>query len=213
MNWYKLSYQIENSRLAYYKEAGTSEEFFSAIVFAVALLIGGADIAEAANKSKVPLQTIEVASKNPAIREKAQALLKSKTPKQTSSPNADISNLINAILKHENLVSGQTPFKITSPEMRKWNHVYGYDIDKNPKNAKGREGFLFLVNPEDVPKAVRVLFNRYKDSPTKYKLPNNPTLRQAIEKFDQSGAAGKIKFLKGIFQDLDVSKPLSDFFI
>jgi hypothetical protein len=104
--------------------------------------------------------------------------------------------LINSILEHENLASGQTPFRITNPKMAKWTSMFDdtlrSPLDPNAKKPKGRENFLYV--PEgmeaNVPGMVREQFRRYEA--------RNPsiTLEKAVKIFDQTGADSKLSFLK-----------------
>jgi hypothetical protein len=106
---------------------------------------------------------------------------------------------INAIIQHEGLEPYQTPFRITSPEMRKWKTIHGFEIDWE-KNKKGRKNFIYLKRQEDLIPAIKQQFINYMTTPEKYKLPKNVTIADAIKKFDQTGAEDKLKFLesKGI---------------
>lgn len=115
---------------------------------------------------------------------------------QTQQPQqSGKQSLINAILQHENLEPLQTPFRITDPKMAEWTSMFDSTtpIALNPSatKSKGREKFLYLQNQADLEPAVQEQFNRY--------LKRNPeiTIQDAIKIFDQSGAAGKLKFLQG----------------
>lgn len=166
--------------------------------------------------------TASIVSKPNVIQKLAPKQTPSPTPKpsapapekETKSDEAkiNISTVIDSVLKHENLLPGQTPFRITSPKMRQWNSIYGYKINKKPDAPSIRTNFLFLKNPSDVPKAVKALFYKYKSNPGRYGLSNKSTLKQVLEVFDQSGAAGKMAFLKKEIPGLDVNKPFSNFF-
>jgi hypothetical protein len=120
-----------------------------------------------------------------------------------------MADIVDLILKHENLAEGQTPFRITSPEMAKWNTVLGYKVSKKEK-PKGRENFIFLDDPSQVKAAVKEQLKRYYQIPVKYKLPSEPTIEQAVRVFDQSGAKGKLKLLQDA--GIDTKQPLRSHF-
>ena len=109
-------------------------------------------------------------------------------------------DFIDLTIQHEGLEPLQTPFKITSEEMRNWKTIHGFKINKEAKPSKGRENFIYLENQEDLKPAVKQQFINYSTKPEKYGLKNNPTVTDAIRIFDQTGAEGKLKFLqqKGI---------------
>lgn len=176
------------------------KDSLSSIIFAISLILGGSEISEAAQKANVEPTVVEQAMTNPSLVEQAK------------SQQFSLDTIIAHILEHENLLPKQTPFRITNPKMREWNHIYGFDIDRNTANVPpNRRNFIFLKNPEDVQKAVRILFNKYKSVPRKYKLPANPSLKDAIKKFDQTGATGKIEELKRKMPGINMDAPLSDF--
>jgi len=237
------------------KEAGMRENI-SALFFAFSLISGGASAAEAAAKANVPVQTIVQkidfnAMKSMTNEQKKQYLdsIKGKISEQvvpstiepqpidtsngTDTSKIDkitIEDFVSLILKHENLLPRQTPFRITNEDMKNWDTIYGFEIDKtmdqerddlrkqieilktrNDKSSKkillklearlrkyeNAKNFIFLKNDSDVRPAVRKLFERYYQNSGKFKLPNNPTVRQSIKKFDQSGSEGKVSFMQG----------------
>lgn len=104
--------------------------------------------------------------------------------------------LIPDILEHEDLVPDQTPFRITGGKMANWTSMFDSTLHSplDPKYVKpaGRENFLFV--PKGTGAAVQGMvqeqFRRYAE--------RNPdiTLAQAVKTFDQTGAAGKLSFLK-----------------
>ena len=100
-----------------------------------------------------------------------------------------------AILQHEGLAQGQTPFRITNPAMAKWSTVHGYKTSRAPK-PRGRENFLFLQNPMEVFPAVQRQFENYYRYPERYDLRMRPTVAQAVKVFDQSGSQGKLEYLR-----------------
>jgi len=120
-------------------------------------------------------------------------------------------SILNLILKHEGLIEGQTPFRITNPEMKKWDRIHGFKIDKIAEKPMGRENFLFLQNPADVSKAVKKQFENYANNPTRYGLKPNVSLKDALAKFDQSGVRGKISYLLKNIPDLDLDQPLKKY--
>ena len=118
--------------------------------------------------------------------------------------------LIPLIIRHEGLEPFQTPFRITFPEMRQWNTIHGYPINKEIVPSKGRENFIYLQNQEDLIPAVIKQFENYMNKPKNYGLPDKPTLEEAIRIFDQTGANGKLDFLKT--QGIDTSLSLEEIF-
>jgi hypothetical protein len=116
---------------------------------------------------------------------------------------------INAIIQHEGLEPYQTPFRITNPKMRKWKTIYGFEIDWE-KNKNGRPNFIYYKKQEDVIPGVKKLFIDYMQNPKEHNLPENPTVENAIKKFDQTGAENKLKFLES--KGIDRNWYLSDIF-
>jgi hypothetical protein len=118
------------------------------------------------------------------------------------------------ILKHENLEPKQTPFRITDPSMKKWVSMFDdtmkLKLDPKAKKSEGREEFLYLQNQEDLKPAVTEQFRRYYTNPRKYKLSKDVSVAEAVRKFDQTGADGKIEYLKQ--NGIDTSKPLREMF-
>ena len=104
--------------------------------------------------------------------------------------------LANAIATHEGLEPFQTPFKITNDEMRKWNTIHGFKINKKVVPSKGREGFLYLQRQEDLMPAIIAQLKSYTTKTKQFGLPDNPTIEDAIRIFDQTGAKGKLEFLQ-----------------
>jgi len=108
---------------------------------------------------------------------------------------SEATDLASLITRHEGLVKGQTPFRITDPSMAKWTSMFDdtlrSPLDPKAKKPKGREKFLFVPeeHEEDVPGMVQEQMRRYSARNPKWNL------QQGIEKFDQTGAAGKLKFL------------------
>lgn len=121
-------------------------------------------------------------------------------------------DLIRHILQHEGLIEKQTPFRYTNETMKKWDTIHGFEIDKTTPVPFNRRNFIFLKNPSDVPMAVKKQFENYLKKPSKYGLPKNPTLEDAIRVFDQSGADSKIQYLKEALPSIKPQDPLSKFF-
>jgi len=128
------------------------------------------------------------------------------------SVSYNFDTIVNGILQHEGLVKGQTPFRYTSPRMRKWNMIHGFEIDKISPKPANRINFIFLKNPAEVPMAVKKRFENYTNAPHKYGLSSKPTLEEAIRVFDQTGADDKIKYLKQRTPSLNMQQPLKNFF-
>ena len=133
---------------------------------------------------------------------------------ESKRKSVNIGEFIDLVLKHEGLAPGQTPFRITDPSMKKWTSMFDdtIKVKLNPQAAKkpGTENFLYTERPEDVPPAVTEQFRRYNAKPKKYALPENVTIEQAVRLFDQSGADGKIKYLRQF--GVDPSIPLKTLF-
>jgi len=148
-----------------------------------------------------------------------KALLHPESPRMPVAPVAPSSEdqghkletIVPLIIQHEGLLPGQTPFRYTNSNMRRWNKVWGYPIDKKSKKAHERRNFIFLKDPTDVPRVVTQQFVSYHKNPSQYGLPPNPTLRDAINKFDQTGAASKISFLAQNVPNLNIDLPLSTY--
>lgn len=116
-------------------------------------------------------------------------------------------DLVDAILYHEGVIPFQTPLKYsTDPTLRakmmKWNTVHGCEVDKTIKKGN-RKNFFFLKRQEDVPLVVKRQFIKYVTNPSQFSLPKNATIGQLIRYFDQSGADGKIKFLRDELDGFD----------
>lgn len=111
---------------------------------------------------------------------------------------ADLNDFVKAVIEHEGLEPGQTPFRITSPGMKNWTSMFDNTIrvKLNPGavKSKGRENFLYTQNPQDVNAAVAEQFKRYAQRNPKI------SVSDAVRTFDQTGAAGKLQYLakKGI---------------
>ena len=121
----------------------------------------------------------------------------------------DIDTLVKYVLIQEGLLPFQTPFRITSPAMANWNTILGFPISHDPK-PDGRTNFIFLKNQDDVAKAVKQQFINYSENPIKYGLPENPTVGNAINIFDQSGTRNKIKYLEEKIPDFNKDELLKD---
>ena len=124
---------------------------------------------------------------------------------------SNFDNILKLILKHEGLLPKQTPFRITNNTMRKWSTIHGFKIDKSAIIPANRKNFIFLQKASDVPKAVKKQFQNYATKPARYGLPTNVTLKDALLKFDQTGASGKMKYLIKKIPNLDLNQPLISF--
>lgn len=153
----------------------------------------------------------------PSVRKDTSSLPTTTSPKshrqdaEQQKIEVKLPIVVKHMVDHEGLVPHQTPFKITNPEMRKWTRIMGFPVNKHPKAPRDRRNFFYLKNHQDVIPAVTKLLESYANNPEKYNLPDNPTLRQAIRKFDQTNATHKIRYLKEQIPDLDLDRPLSDF--
>jgi hypothetical protein len=96
--------------------------------------------------------------------------------------------------------------------MRKWKTIHGFEIDNTSPRPHSRRNFIFLKNPEEVPKAVQKQFSNYSTSPARYSLSETPTLEEAIRKFDQDKPVEKMKFLRTKFPEIRFDAPLSTLF-
>lgn len=107
---------------------------------------------------------------------------------------ADKKKFTSLIMQHEGLEPGQTPFRITDKSMKNWTSMFDDTIKTrlNPKAKKspGRENFLYTQKPEDVEPAVREQFRRYD------KRKKGISVEDAVRTFDQTGADGKLDYLK-----------------
>ena len=129
------------------------------------------------------------------------------TMTQQTTP-VNFNDVIKLITKHEGLEEGQTPFRIVNPTMKSWDTILGFKIDKDAQKEVNRQNFIYLENPSDVPKAIKKQFENYANNPRKYGLSSNVTLKDAIAKFDQTGANGKINYLLKNIPNLDINQPL-----
>ena len=131
-----------------------------------------------------------------------------------AEPEIDANMLTQLVMEHEGLEPFQTPFRITSDKMGKWKTMFDdtikLELDPNAKKGKGRQKFLYLKNQEDLLPAISEQFRRYSANPKQYGLSETPTIEEAIRKFDQTGADGKIKFLEE--NGLNTSRLLEEFF-
>lgn len=158
-----------------------------------------------------PLMEPKEPKKTNLIKQKPKTTPKPHTNKNVQQAEMSLDKVINAILQHEGLKQGQTPFRITHPSMRKWNNILGFPIDKNPNAPVNRQNFLYLENPSHVPLAVKKQFENYAANPSHYGLGPNPSLEDALRKFDQTNVNSKISFLKARLPGLDTNQPLKNF--
>ena len=226
-NWF-VKYAVARDILI---EAGWKQNIATGLIAAILMVFGGSTLKAAAERNNIKLEDLLKALQNRSTIEKVYKAHEEheeepemelerfpevqKPQSPLARPKIDIhsktnfNDIIHTILKHESLVEGQTPFRITGPNMRKWNTIHGLKINKNPNAPKNRQNFIFLENPSEVPIAVKKQFENYAYNPQKYGLPYNPTLEDALKTFDQTGAKGKLNFLKKHFPFLDFSTPLT----
>lgn len=211
-------------------EAGWRENITTGILAAILMIFGGSTLKAAADRNNVKEKDLLNAMQDRPTIEKVYEIYKDnqETPiksipeiKRPQMPNIQLEkqkpnlhqqisfdDILNTVLRHEALLNGQTPFRITNPSMKKWNTIHGFEIDKNPQAPSNRQNFIFLKNPQEVPLAVKKQFVNYANNPQKYGLPNNPTLEDAIRTFDQSGSNGKMNFIKKNLPVVDFKIPL-----
>jgi hypothetical protein len=168
--------------------------------------LGRTPPARTQEKKTYPVMPVYHAKPNsPNMESKPEA-----KPSNEFSSSISVDDIVQKMLEQEGVLSspGKTPLMIGG----KWRAsalrdgiVYGrFEVDKE-KTSKSK--FLYMKNPEDVPKIVRFLIEtRY---PGNFGLPKVPTLRQIVVKFDQSNSAGKIQYLKQHLPGIDLDKPLS----
>ena len=157
-----------------------------------------------APKQVVPTQVAPV--------QPTQAAPSSPLPEDPVASQIDIDGLVKAIIQHEGLLPKQTPFRITSPEMKKWTSIHGFKIDRTSPKPKGRENFIFLVNAADVSKAIKKQLSNYATNPSRYGLGDTPSIKDALKVFDQTGVSSKIAFLNKELPDLDIEESLESLF-
>lgn len=90
--------------------------------------------------------------------------------------------------------------------MRQWNHIYGFEVDKNNPKTPHTKNFFYLKRSEDVVPAVKALFKKYV---IKY---NDPTLEKAIRIFDQEHPDAKMSFILRNMPSVDMKAKLSTYF-
>jgi hypothetical protein len=215
-NWYE-KYSVANSLE---KEAGLQSNILSGILAAIMMVLGGATIYGAAKKTNVREEDLKKALQNKELVSKVQERMPTSINLFTENPPAEspttktigIDTIVKTIMQHEGLIPKQTPFRITNPTMRNWNKIHGFQIDKTSPKPKGRENFIFLANADDVPKAIKKQLLNYVNNPARYGLSSSPSLKDALKVFDQSGLKGKLNFLQKTLPELDLNKPLLDFF-
>ena len=215
-NWYKTQNIIYNIQ----KEAGVKENIITSLLIAIILILSGSTIYNVAQKLNLKEEEITSALQNEKLMNKAKEILNQKNqqyqqPKQNqqnqqNQQKINFNGFISEILTHEGLIQGQTPFRYTSPKMREWNTIHGFPIDKTSPIPHNRRNFIFLQNPNDVPNAVKKQFENYSNYPSRYGWNHEPTIKESIEKFDQTGALNKIKFLQNKFPSLNLNQPLKN---
>jgi hypothetical protein len=96
--------------------------------------------------------------------------------------------------------------------MRKWKTIHGFKIDNTTPKPKGRENFIFLVNNDDVKKAIKKQLFNYANNPSRYGLTSSPSIKDALAIFDQSGLKGKLKFISNSLPNLNINNTLASLF-
>jgi len=212
MNWYKKS-QIN-------KEAGWAENITATLLSAIVAIFLGSTIHSASKKYGLSEQQIENALHDEDMVNKANEKFNQINQPQPQNefknelePSMSLDELLPFILKHEGLIEKQTPFRYTSNIMRQWDTIHGFPIDKESSRPNNRKNFIFLKDPNDVPKAVKKQFENYAKYPNRYGFSSNPSLGEALAKFDQSGVAGKIEFLIRSFPTLNLNEPLKTYLL
>jgi hypothetical protein len=199
------------------KEAGWKENIVFTALF---LVLSGFSVSMASKKTHVSEEEINKAMRDKEMVDRARRIynekVKGPTPsslyfnlKDSPASSVNLDEIVKVIIEHEGLIPGQTPFRYTSQEMKEWNDINGFAIDKTSPKPLNRQNFIFLKNPQDVPKAVKAQLIKYIKNPSKYNLKSDPTIKQIIEKFDQTGAQDKIKYLLARLPDLDINAPFS----
>jgi hypothetical protein len=224
-NWY-IRYAINQELL---KEAGWKENIATGLLAAILSVFSGSTIYAASLKNNVKpeeltkaLQNQELVMQAKQMQNKTHNEVKPKTeltkPKAPNvvekevSSQTKIDEIVNAIIQHEGLMPKQTPFRITNPSMKNWTTIHGFKIDRTTPKPKGRENFIYLVNASDVPKAIKKQLARYANNPARYNLSAKPSLKEALQVFDQTGVRGKLNFLQERFPSLNVNQTLSSLF-
>jgi len=115
--------------------------------------------------------------------------------------------LTDATVATEGLVPGQTPLRITNPEMRNWKTIQGVPVDKKAKIPSDRKNFFFVA-PNRVRDVIHRQFKRYFENPKKYNLSEESTIEDVIKKFDQERPINKINFLKD--NNIDTKMKIKD---
>ena len=230
-NWY-VKYAIAQDIL---REAGWKENMLSSVMAAIIMILAGSSISVAAQKYNLKEETLQKALQNKELVTQAKELQPIIPPQKTQEykpkitqptkktapvkeninvAQPSIDEIVNLIIKHEGLLPKQTPFRITSPAMKNWDTILGFKVNKNAVKPKGRENFIFLVNQEDVAKAIKKQFSNYATTPSKYEFESPPTLKDALAKFDHTGVEGKIQFMFDNLSNLKpyIDSPLKSFF-
>ena len=230
MNWYKTA-QKEDLM----KEAGLKENIITitlATLFMIPIDIMAfkyiknmkpntpteliVDNLKQAKEIKKNVETGKYTPEEKRVYDQAQVLkeeIKTQKPKQQNA-NISLNDFVSVIIQHENPIPKQTPFRITNEKMRNWNTIHGFPTDRfNPSYQErvklNRQNFIFVKNPQHVFPAVVIQLKKYVANPAKYELPPNPTIKDAIYKFDQTGANGKIKYIQQKLPNININAPLS----
>lgn len=181
------------------------------------LLALGMSTAAIAATLTLPVSAVDkIAKETPTIVQKTTSSSKQKEePPVVQAKKISLDDIVDAIIKHEGLVKGQTPFRITNPSMKNWNTIHGLEIDKDTPKPVGRENFIFLKDASKVADAIKAQFKKYAKYPARYGFKGAPSLIDALAEFDQSGLSGKVAFILSRIPELngraDLDKPLTDY--
>ncbi len=119
-----------------------------------------------------------------------------------------LNELTDVTVKTEGLVPGQTPLRITNKTMRGWSTIQGIPIDRKANIPSDRQNFFF-VKPGQEKEVIKRQYKNYFKNPTKYGLPEDATVEDAVKKFDQENPKNKLNLLKQ--RGIDIKKKLKEF--
>lgn len=163
----------------------------------------------AVSTSKIPTQKNQTKKITPPLVQE-QKTGPTPPPHQPSQQHIKDSTggdrIVKLVLQHENLLPKQTPFRITNKEMGQWNHIYGFEVDKDNPKTPQTKNFFYLKRSEDVVPAVKALFKKY------VKKYNDPTLEKAIRIFDHEHPDAKISFILKNMPSINMKAHLSTYF-
>jgi len=103
--------------------------------------------------------------------------------------------LLDATLKTEGLIPGQTPLRFGDVVYK--NTIQGYPIDWDAwKKAPEKRKNFYYVAPENVNKVIRKQWKNYFNKPSKYKLTEDSSLENVIGTFDKERPQNKLDLLQ-----------------